>query len=104
MTNTRTDTAPRAKRPVPPPPFPAVAFQLIQQMQDPNITAGDVGRLIALDPSLTVSLLRLVISPCFGMPRQSAGASDALMVLGMGEVRRMRMSLEAAAPSRQPGD
>ena len=103
MTNTRTDTAPRTKRPVPPPPFPAVAMQLIQQMQDPNLTAGDVGRLIELDPSLTASLLRLVNSPFFGMRRQIAGVSDAVMVLGMGAVRRMVMSLAAATPLRQPG-
>jgi putative nucleotidyltransferase with HDIG domain len=78
-------------------------MQLIQQMQDPNITAGDVGRLIELDPSLTVSLLRLVNSPFFGMRRQIAGVSDAVMVLGMGAVRRMVLSLAAATPLRLPG-
>lgn len=91
----------RAKRPMLPPPFPAVAVQLIQQMQDPNVTAGDVGKLIELDPSLTASLLRLVNSPFFGMRRQIANVSDAVMVLGMGAVRRVVMSLAAVAPLRQ---
>ncbi len=91
---------PSAKRPLLPPPFPAVAVQLIRQMQDPNVSAGDVGKLIELDPSLTASLLRLVNSPFFGMRRQIAGVSDAVMVLGMGAVRRMVMSLAVVTPLR----
>jgi len=94
-------TAPRSRRPVLPPPFPAVAVQLIQQMQDPTASASDVGRLIELDPTLTASLLRLVNSPFFGMRRQIAGVSEAVMVLGMSAVRRMVMSLAVATPLRR---
>lgn len=101
MTTTTAGAGPRAKRPVLPPPFPAVAVQLIQQMQDPNVTAGDVGKLIELDPSLTASLLRLVNSPFFGMRRQVASVSDAVMVLGMGAVRRMVTSLAIVTPLRR---
>ena len=91
----------RAKRPILPPPFPAVAVQLIQQMQDPAATAGDVGRLIELDPSLTASLLRLVNSPFFGMRRQIGSVSEAVMVMGMGAVRRMVLSLAVVTPMRR---
>lgn len=97
--HTNGGSAPRAARL--PPPFPAVAIQLIQQMQDPNVTAGDVSRLIELDPSLTASLLRLVNSPFFGMRRQVGNVSEAVMVLGMGAVRRMVTSLAVAAPLRR---
>ena len=88
-----TETPQRARRPRPPPPIPAVAMQLLQQMQDPRVTAGDISRLIGLDPSLTISLLRLVNSPFFGMCRQVASVSDAVMVMGMGAVRRVVLSL-----------
>ncbi|HEX6705173.1 MAG TPA: HDOD domain-containing protein [Albitalea sp.] len=91
------------KRPLLPPPFPAVVIQLIQQMQDPDAGAADVGKLIELDPALTASLLRLVNSPFFGMRRQIAGVSEAVMVLGMSAVRRMVMSLAVAVPLRQAG-
>lgn len=101
MSHTLADTPLRTKRPALPPPFPAVAVQLIQQMQDPYVSAGDVGKLIELDPSLTASLLRLVNSPFFGMRRQISGVSDAVMVLGMGAVRRMVMSLAVVTPLRQ---
>jgi hypothetical protein len=84
-----TATSGRPRRPMLPPPFPAVAVQPIQQMQDPNVTAGDVGRLIELDSSLTASLLRLVNSPFFGMRRQIGSVAEAVMVLGMGTVRPM---------------
>jgi len=79
----------------------ASLMQLIQQMQDPNVSTGDVGKLIELDPSLTASLLRLVNSPFFGMRRQIAGVSDAVMVLGMSAVRRMVMSLAVVTPLRK---
>ncbi len=92
---------PRAKRPALPPPFPAVAVQLIQQMQQPTVSATDVGRLIELDPSLTASLLRTVNSPFFGMRREIGSVSEAVMVMGMGAVRRMVMSLAVATPLRQ---
>jgi putative nucleotidyltransferase with HDIG domain len=101
MSNTSAGITPRTKRPVLPPPFPAVAVQLIQQMQNPDVSASEVGKLIELDPSLTASLLRLVNSPFFGMRRQIAGVSDAVMVLGMGAVRRMVMSLAVVTPLRK---
>jgi putative nucleotidyltransferase with HDIG domain len=95
-------TAPvRKPRPSLPPPFPAVAVQLIQQMQDPHVGATEVGKLIELDPSLTASLLRLVNSPFFGLRRQIAGVPEAVMVLGMSAVRRMVLSLAVATPLRQ---
>src|SRR5439155_23166263 len=93
--------APRAKRPALPPPFPAVAVQLIQQMQLPAASASDVARLIELDPSLTASLLRLVNSPFFGMRREIGNVSEAVMVMGMGAVRRMVLSLAVATPMRR---
>ena len=96
-----TGVATSAKRPVLPPPFPAVALQLIRQMQQPQLNAGEVAKLIQLDPSLTASLLRLVNSPFFGMRRQIANVSDAVMVLGMGAVRRMVLSLAVGVPLRR---
>ena len=92
-----------SRRPLLPPPFPAVVVQLIQQMQNPNVSAAEVGRLIEFDPSLTASLLRLVNSPFFGMRRQLANVSEAVMVLGMSAVRRMVLSLAVATPMRHGG-
>jgi putative nucleotidyltransferase with HDIG domain len=100
--STLTSAGGRTKRPALPPPFPAVAVQLIQQMQDPNATSADVARLIELDPSLTASLLRLVNSPFFGMRRQIAGVAEAVTVLGMSAVRRMVMSVAVVTPLRKP--
>lgn len=92
----------RTQRPVPPPPFPAVAVQLIQQMRDPNAAPADIAKLIELDPSLTASLLRLVNSPFFGMRRQIASVTEAVTVLGMSAVRRMVMSVAVVTPLRSP--
>jgi two-component system cell cycle response regulator len=101
MTSAPAINAARTKRPLLPPPFPAVAVQLIQQLQDPDVSAGGVARLIEIDPSLTASLLRLVNSPFFGMRREIGNVSEAVMVLGMGVVRRMVLSLAVATPMRE---
>jgi putative nucleotidyltransferase with HDIG domain len=93
----------RGRRPWVPSPFPAVALQLVRQMQDPGVSAGDVARLIEFDPSLTAALLRLVNSPFFGMAHEIANVSDAVMVLGMGAVRRMVLSLAVLTPLREAG-
>jgi putative nucleotidyltransferase with HDIG domain len=98
---TSTSSTARGRKPSVPPPFPAVALQLIQQMQDPGASATDVGRMIQLDPSLTASLLRLVNSPFFGLRQQICGVPDAVMVIGMGAVRRMVLSLAVVGPLRQ---
>jgi len=91
----------QAKKLLMPPPFPAVVLRLIQEMQNPNAGATDLGKLIEFDPSLSTSLLRLVNSPFFGMRGQVSNVSDAVMVLGTGAVRRMVLSLAVAAPLRR---
>ena len=100
-TSSRTPEPPAVSRPLLPPPFPAVVLQLIRQMQQPMVTAGEVARLIELDPSLTAALLRLVNSPFFGMRREIGNVSDAVMVMGMSAVRRQVLSLAVAAPLRR---
>lgn len=91
-----------AVRPVLPPPFPAVALQLMRELQA-DVGAADVAHLIERDPTLTVSLLRLANSPFFGLRRQVSGVGDAVMVLGMSAVRRLVMSLGVAAPIARGG-
>jgi HD-like signal output (HDOD) protein len=85
------------------PPLSTVASRIVQQasQESPDLTA--LARLIELDPALTVSVLRLVNSPFYGLSRQVGTVSEAIMVLGMGTVRRVAMASAIAQPLQQLG-
>lgn len=68
---------------------------------DPDLAV--LARLIELDPALTVAVLRLVNSPFYGLSRQVATVNEAIMVLGMGTVRRVAMATAIAQPLQQLG-
>lgn len=83
------------------PPLSTVASRIVQQasQEAPDLMA--LARLIELDPALTVAVLRLVNSPFYGLSRQVGTVSEAIMVLGMGTVRRVAMASAIAQPIQQ---
>ena len=85
------------------PPLSTVANRIVQQasQEDPDLAV--LARLIELDPALTVAVLRLVNSPFYGLSRQVATVNEAIMVLGMGMVRRVAMATAIAQPLQQLG-
>jgi putative nucleotidyltransferase with HDIG domain len=70
------------------PLFSGTAVQLIRSVDEEQITAGELSRLIATDVALSAHLLRIVNSPYYGLARRIGTVSDALTVLGFNLVRR----------------
>ena len=70
------------------PLFTGTAVQLIRSVDQEDITAGELGRLISTDAALSAHLLRIVNSPYYGLSRSIGTVSDALAVLGFNLVRR----------------
>ena len=85
------------------PPLSTVASRIVQQASQEDPDLASLGRLIELDPALTVAVLRLVNSPFYGLSRQVATVSEAIMVLGMGTVRRVALTTAVAHPIQQLG-
>lgn len=71
------------------PPFPAVAQRILALVGQQNITARQVGDLIKLDPSFSAELLRLANSALFGARREVTSLGQAVMMLGMDQVKSM---------------
>lgn len=83
------------------PPLSTVAIRIVQQASQESPDLTGLARLIELDPALTVVVLRLVNSTFYGLSRQVGTVSEAIMVLGMGTVRRVAMASAIAQPLEQ---
>jgi putative nucleotidyltransferase with HDIG domain len=61
--------------------------RLVQVIDHPLSSSGDVGKVIAEDPGLTVRLLKLVNSPIYGFPSRIDTVSQAISIVGMAQLR-----------------
>ena len=70
------------------PLFTGMAAQLIRSVDDEDITAVELNRIISADAALVVHLLRIVNSPYYGLSRRIGTVTEACTVLGLNLVRR----------------
>ncbi|MBI2760313.1 MAG: HDOD domain-containing protein [Chloroflexi bacterium] len=70
-------------------PLPAVALRVMELAQDDHSNASDLASVIATDQAMTAKLLRLANSAYFAAGREIKTARDAVVMLGMMEVRRL---------------
>ncbi len=83
-------------------PLPAVAFRVLQLAEDERASAQDLASAIASDQALTAKLLRLANSAYFAAGREITTVRDAVVLLGMSEIRRL--VLTTALMGRFDGD
>jgi HD-like signal output (HDOD) protein len=77
------------------PTLPTVLVRILHIAADPDGTALELGRLIASDQSLAASLLRLVNSPFYGFYRKIDSITQAIVLVGFFEVRRLALTATA---------
>lgn len=70
-------------------PLPAVALRVLQLAQDERTSASDLAGIIATDQAMTAKLLRLANSAYFAAGREITTVRDAIVLLGMAEIRRL---------------
>ncbi len=76
--------------------FPGVAIRVNSMVNDPNVTAKDIGKVISQDPGLTAALLKVANSPFFGFSREVDTVSRAVTLLGAKQVRDLTLATSAA--------
>jgi EAL and modified HD-GYP domain-containing signal transduction protein len=62
--------------------------QLLAALQDPDVPIDEVRTLIGRDVSLTYRLLRYINSPYFGLRREVGSIQQAVVLLGLDNVKR----------------
>jgi len=79
------------------PTLPSLLLQILETASDPDASALDLGRWITADQSLAASVLRLVNSAYYGVPRQIDSVPRAIVMLGFVEVRNLVFAAGAFA-------
>lgn len=65
------------------PSLPAVALQVIDLANNPDVQLSDLAKVIELDPALVTKLFRAANSPLYGMRRQATNLRQVLNLLGL---------------------
>jgi putative nucleotidyltransferase with HDIG domain len=74
------------------PTLPDVAVRLIEMGDNPSVSTTELAELVEEDVALATRLLKLVNSPFFGVRREVESVQQALMILGMSNLRSLVLS------------
>ncbi len=74
------------------PPFSAAAIKLGQITRDENCQMEEVGEVINMDPGLASDVIRVASSVGFAA-RRIASVDQAMMLIGLGEIRRIAFAM-----------
>ena len=85
--------------------LPEVCIRVNQMLEDPNVSAADLGRVISQDTGLAARLLKIVNSSFYGFPSRIETISRAVTIIGLRELRGLVLAASAIETfSRIPTD
>ncbi len=73
-------------------PLPAVALKVLQLAENDDVSAHDLASAIATDQAMTATVLKLANSAYYAAGREITTVRDAVVLLGMVEVRRLALT------------
>lgn len=73
--------------------LPQVMAKIMRIITDDNSCAADLAKEIAKDKSLTIKILKIVNSAYYGFYREIVKVSDAVVVLGFNEIKRLSLAM-----------
>jgi len=91
-----TETDP-ANTPTEAPTIPQIYADVLKALESPEVTAAQVGEVIAQDEVLSTEVLRLTNSSYLGLPRDITGPVEAVESLGLEAVKALVMALQFLA-------
>lgn len=77
------------------PSIPSLYTEIVESLQDPEVTLEAVGGIIAKDIAMTAKILKLVNSAFFGLRRQVSRPAEAANYLGLDTIRSLVLSINA---------
>lgn len=75
------------------PAIPGIVIQVIQAADRDEVTTSEIEALISKDAAIATKILKVVNSAYFGLPRQVNTVGQAIVILGLHQVRNLAMSL-----------
>lgn len=77
-------------------------LQLVAELQRADVDFGDLQEIVSRDVGLSYNLLRFVNSAFFSLPRRVESLRDALVLLGLSNVRRWTTLMALASSQDKP--
>lgn len=77
------------------PALPGIVARVLQETENPEASAQTVEKLLSSDQALASKVLRVVNSAYYGLSGQITSLSQAIMILGMSQVRNLVLSVSA---------
>ena len=71
------------------PKVPEVVRTLIKQVNNPDIDFSTIAENVEKEQAISIKVLRLVNSAHYGLPRQIGSIKQALVILGMSELKKL---------------
>ena len=75
------------------PSLPEVVTKVVNMVNDPNIDADEVGKIMSKDPGMAAKILRLVNSAYYGLPEPVSSLDQAIVILGFKTIRSVALSV-----------
>ncbi|MFL5910152.1 MAG: EAL and HDOD domain-containing protein [Gaiellaceae bacterium] len=79
-------------------------LQLVAELQRTDVDFGDLQEIVSRDVGLSYNLLRFVNSAFFSLPRRVESLRDALVLLGLNNVRRWTTLMALASSQDKPDE
>lgn len=77
------------------PALPEVISALVRELDNSEVSAGAIEKLIARDAALSARTLRVVNSAYYGLQSQVDNLSNAIVILGIQQIRNIVLSIAA---------
>lgn len=77
------------------PPLPAMITKILEETQKEDVSAATLEKLVASDQALAVKTLRVVNSAYYGLEGQVSSLSQAVVILGIQQLRNLVLSVSA---------
>ncbi len=86
--------------------MPHIASKVVRMVEDPNVTASDLEKIISMDQVLTAEVLKLANSPLYAPRMPIVSLKHAISYLGMANIRSVALmvAVRSLYSSKQYGD
>jgi HD-like signal output (HDOD) protein len=74
------------------PSFPGAIMQILQKIRDPKSSVGSVAEILAIDPGLSVQVLRVANSAAYSPARKIENLTQAAALIGLSELQSLVLS------------
>jgi putative nucleotidyltransferase with HDIG domain len=71
------------------PAMPVVATKVMQLVEDENVTAAELAKIVASDPAVAARVMKISNSPLYGCQRQNQTLPGAIMLMGFNTLKSL---------------